>query len=220
MKTQQLSLLLAAAALGTLSASADIIFDNFGPGDSFSATGRILEGENVGQIADVDQAASFTVGSESYFLTTITLGIGVDQPPNAGAGPLGILIAADDSGVPGMILQEVEELILVTGDQTVTAAFPGTLLLDANTTYWVIADGRDEFNGAWRFNEVGDTGDTAGRSNGNPWNLRPDDVRYAFRVEGRVADIPVIPEPGAGAAVGAALFGMGLYTWRRSRAKA
>jgi hypothetical protein len=80
MKTQQLSLLLAAAALGTLSASADIIFDNFGPGDSFSATGRILEGENVGQIADVDQAASFTVGSESYFLTTITLGWASSSP--------------------------------------------------------------------------------------------------------------------------------------------
>ena len=81
--------------VGALAATtrADVVFNNFGPGDSFSASGRLLQGESVGTIANVDQAASFTVGSVGALLTGITLGISVEGPPNTGTGPLDVILA-------------------------------------------------------------------------------------------------------------------------------
>jgi hypothetical protein len=52
---------------------ADIIFDNFGPGFSFPDVGRILQGELVGNIANIDQAASFTTGPNGAFVTDVKL---------------------------------------------------------------------------------------------------------------------------------------------------
>jgi hypothetical protein len=51
-------------------------------------------------------------------------------------------------------------------------------------------DGQTTFDGSWNFNSVGDVGPTAGRSDGFPWNLRPQDDRMALRVEGNA-----VPEP-------------------------
>ncbi len=183
------TLLLLAALAAT--SRADIVFNNFGAGDSFSASGRIIQGESVGTIGNVDQAAAFTVGAIPARLTGITLGIGVDGPPNTGTGPLDIILAADAAGSPGAALRTLPLNVNSTGDQTVSVSDGGTLVLAANTTYWVIADGKTTFDGAWRFNNIGDVGLTAGRSNLGAWNLRPDDDRYAFRVEGR----PAVPEP-------------------------
>jgi len=183
---------------------ADVVFNNFGAGDAFSATGRILQGESVGTIGDVDQAAAFTVGASPARLTGITLGIGVNGPPNSGTGPLDIILAADAAGSPGAALRTLSFNANSTGDQTVSVSDGGTLVLAANTTYWVIADGKTSFDGAWRFNNIGDVGLTAGRTNLGAWNLRPDDDRYAFRVEGR----PAVPEPAAIVLFATALAGL------------
>lgn len=203
----------AIALLGTgLGAQAAVVFNNFGPGDAFSDGGRILQGETVGTIADVDQAASFTVGGTPHLLTIVSLGINVSPSPNIGTGPLNIVIAADAAGVPGATLRTLPLNVNATGKQIVTVADNGTLQLDANTTYWVIADGKTTFDGAWYFNNVGDVGATAGRTNLGPWNLRPDDDRYALRVEGRP-----VPEPASAAllALSTVLAGRGCTRGRR-----
>jgi hypothetical protein len=183
-----LALLVSALAANS---RADIIFNNLGAGDSFSATGRIIQGESVGTIGNVDQAAAFTVGASPAYLTNITLGIGVSDPPNSGTGPLDVILAADSAGLPGSALRTLPINVDSTGDQAITVSDGGTLLLSPNTTYWVIADGKTSFDGAWRFNSTGDQGPTAGRTNNGAWNLHSiDGERYAFRVEGRV-----VPEP-------------------------
>lgn len=174
------------------SASAATIFDNFGPGNSFSASGRIVQGPAVGTIGDVDQASSFTVGATDFLLTNISLGINVQSPPNVGTGPLDVLLTTDAGGSPGAVLRTLPINVNSTGEQVITVV-DGTQILDANTTYWVVADGMGEFDGSWRFNDTGDVGLTAGRSNGNPWNVRPADDRYALRVEGRVVPEPATP---------------------------
>jgi len=84
----------------------------------------------------------------------------------------------------------------------VTASFPGTLQLNANTTYWVIADAQTTFDGSWNFNSTGDLGNTAGRSNNGPWDLRVNDDRMALRVQGTL-----VPEP-ASLAVIAGMLGL------------
>lgn len=190
---------------------ADVVFNNFGAGDSFAGGGRLVQGESVGTIGNVDQAAAFTVGGTGAFLTGITLGIGVTAPPNTGTGPLDIILAADAAGSPGAALRTLSLNVNSTGNQVVSVSDDGTQLLAANTTYWVIADGKTTFDGGWNFNNIGDVGLTAGRTNLGAWNLRPGDDRYVFRVEGR----PAIPEPATIILVATALFG--LTSCRRQR---
>ncbi len=173
---------------------AAVIFSNLGPGDSFSSSGRIVQGPDVGTIGDVNQGSTFTVGSADAFLTSLSLVIGVNGSPNTGTGPIDVLIAADAGGSPGAVLRTLSTNLGATGDQLVTLPDDGSLELSANTTYWVLMDGEGGFDGAWRFNDTGDVGLTAGQSEPNPWNPRIDDERYALRVEGRFA----VPEPTTG----------------------
>ena len=176
------------------SANAAVIFDNFGPGDTFSVGGRVVQGPGVGTIGDVNQASSFTVGPANHLLTSVSLGISVMNPPQDGPGPIDVVIAADAGGVPGASLRTLSTNVGAVGDQVVTLPDDGTLELDANTTYWVIMDGEGDFNGSWRFNTTGDIGLTAGQTEPHPWNPRAPEERYALRVEGDVA----VPEPTAG----------------------
>src|SRR3954452_23392759 len=83
---------------------ADVVFDNFGPGMSFPDVGRILQGESVNNIGNVDQAASFITGANEVFVTDAKLSIYVswrDNSPFDGRGPLDIIIASDAAGMPG-----------------------------------------------------------------------------------------------------------------------
>jgi hypothetical protein len=187
--------------LGTpFTVRADIVFNNFGPGDSFSDSGRLLQGESVGTIANVDQAVQFVVGANNYKLTSISLGIFADTSPNVGTGPLNVILAADSAGLPGASLANQVINVNSTGKQVVTANFPGVPQLNANTTYWVIADAQTTFDGSWNFNSIGDVGNTAGRSNNGAWSLRVNDDRMALRVQGTL-----VPEPASLALLGGAL---------------
>lgn len=179
------SLVIAVVACSVTQAA--IIFDNFGPGDAFSATGRILEGSDG---ANVNQAAQFTVPGTDFLLTSVSLGITVRETPAIGTGPLDVVVAADNAGSPGATLRTLPIDVNSTGMQVITVADDGSFTLLADTDYWIIADPGGSFDGSWNFNTVGDIGLTAGQTEGNPWNLRPDDDRYAMRVEGRI-----VPEP-------------------------
>lgn len=208
---------LATAILISLSASAiqlraATIFNDFGPGNSFSDSGRLLQGPSVGTIADVDQAAAFTLGPTGYESISVRLGIYADAPPNTGTGPLDVIIASDAGGVPGTALATAHLTVSSTGKQIVQAAFAG-LVLDANVTYWLVADSQGTFDGAWDFNDQSVTGLTAGRSNGGAWNARPNDDQLAFSVEGRQA---VVPEPSTLVGTGVmAIAGLISVRWRR-----
>ncbi|TWT95219.1 hypothetical protein Pla108_33620 [Botrimarina colliarenosi] len=183
--------LAAGAACGRSDAA--VIFNNLGPGDSFSASGRIVQGPSVGTIGDVNQGSTFTVGPADAYLTSVSLGVSVNSSPSVGTGPIDVKIAADAGGSPGAILRTLSTSLGSTGDQLVTLPDDGSLLLSAGATYWVLMDGEGDFDGSWRFNDTGDIGVTAGQSEPNPWNVRPPEERYALRVDGRVA----VPEPTA-----------------------
>ncbi|MBM3727476.1 MAG: PEP-CTERM sorting domain-containing protein [Acidobacteria bacterium] len=179
------------AALALLpAAQGAVIFDNFPK----SAGGRVVQGPGVGTIGDVDQATTFEVGAGSYWLTSLTLGL--DALPG-GAGPVTIRVAEDNAGEIGATLESIN--VIVAGASIQAIASGGTMLM-ANTRYWVIADGEGNFDGSWRFNDSGDLGITAGRTDGNPWNYRADDDRYALIVEGTLKSANLstpVPEPGS-----------------------
>jgi len=148
------------------------------------------------------------VGAFSYYLTSIELGLQVSS-----AGPLDVILAADTGGSPGAALETISLNLNANGLAFASAS--GSTVLNPNTTYWVIADARGGYDGGWEFNNTGDMGLTAGRSAPvnsfayGPWNLRPDDTRYALRVEGSI-----VPEPGSPVLL---LLGFGLAVLMRYR---
>jgi hypothetical protein len=196
-----------AAALFTVapsSARGDIVFNNFGAADAFGNSGRLLQGESVGTIGDVDQAVSFTVGGSPYNLTLVSLGINIGGP-GVNTGLLDVEIWSNAAGLPGAALDVVTLNVNSQGKQIVTANFGGSPQLSAGTTYWIVADARTTLDGGWNFNSTGDVGNTAGRSDNGPWSLRVDDDRMALRVEGTL-----VPEPASVAMLGlAAAAGLG-----------
>jgi hypothetical protein len=176
------------------SSHATIVFSNFGPGLSFPDVGRLLQGPLVGNIADVDQAAYFINGPFTTFVTDVKLGIYVDSPTNSpfdGRGPLDIIIASDAGGLPGAALNTTSLNPNTFLSQIADAPIGASVILAPNTKYWIIADAKGTFDGAWEDNPIGDHAADAGRSNNGPWSLHSaNDLRRVFQVEGRT-----IPEP-------------------------
>ena len=178
------------------SSHAAIVFSNFGPGLSFPDSGRILQGPLVGNIADVDQAASFINGPFTTFVTDVKLGIYVDSPANNpfdGRGPLDVIIASDSGGLPGTAIHTTSLNPNTYLSQIADAPIGASVTLAPNTKYWIIADAKGTFDGAWEFNPINDFGPVAGRSNNGPWNLQnANDPRLVFQVEGRTVPEPTI----------------------------
>ncbi|HJQ78936.1 MAG TPA: choice-of-anchor R domain-containing protein [Lacipirellulaceae bacterium] len=170
---------------------ADIVFNNFGPSDAFGNSGLLLQGPDVNTIGDVNQAAAFTVGPTGALLTSVQLGV-TSGGPGPATGPVNVVVAADAANLPGAALQNSIVNVTMNGNQVISAGFPATLFLAPNTQYWVIADAEGTFDGGWNFNSIGETGLTAGQTEGFAWSPHAADQRFAFRVQGRL-----IPEPTA-----------------------
>ena len=69
-------------------AKADTVYNNFGPGGAFSASGVALQGPSVGTVGKIDQATSFTTPNQEYRLTDISVGLFVSTGPTIiGTGP-------------------------------------------------------------------------------------------------------------------------------------
>ena len=190
-------------------AMAGTIYDNLGPGDSFGLGGRLLQGPDVNTIGDVDQAARFNTGG--FFHEGIEVSVGINV---TGLGPIAIQLWSDDGATgPLSMLATDTYTPELFGEQLVQRTF-GTLMLTPSTNYWVVLDGLTVFDGAWNRNSTGANGVTAGRTAGNPWNIRnPDgDGMLSLRVVSRVQ---TVPEPTSIAALG-----LGAVAFLRRRKKA
>ncbi len=206
----------AVAALAmTTAASADVVFNNFGPGDTYT-TGQgwtISDGAPIN--TDNDQGDAFTVTGGNFLLTSIEIALGYVTGTNRAF----ISLYNDDDGMPGAILETATvENMGPFGNQNdpEVALFTGTTALLEGEQYWVIASSDNNSWLAWNLNSIGDTGPHAFRANGGPWNISDGapfegppgaaGTRGAFRVNG-------VPGPGAIALLGLA----GLCGRRRRR---
>ncbi len=184
---QTVRALAALTIIGTSAAQAAIIFDNFGPGDATAPGGRLVQGPDVGTIGDVDQAIKLRFATP-VILSSATVAVSAVQ---GGDGDVAFEIWTDVGGVPGVQILGIGSSI-TSGVPTFTVPLFG-LQYQANTDYWFVVNSKNTFDGSWAFNSTGDQGITAGRTNGNPWNVRPIEDRYAIRLEGRFVN--PVPEP-------------------------
>jgi hypothetical protein len=186
----------AAVAAGV--ASADVLFDNFGPGDTYALDrGQTLAwGGPLG--GDVYEAAApITVTGGDYYLNRAEIAILHSWGPDLVYAD----IRADDGGAPGAVLE-------TTSGSGVTPPFvwappmqlqfSGDLVLKDGETYW-LALRTEETDAllAWSLNVVDDFGLRAWRINMQPWEVGvgvpgTDSQRQVYRIHGTV-----VPGPGS-----------------------
>ena len=193
-------------AFSTSVVKADVIFDNFGPGDTHSNLAWAL-GTSPG-ITSQEFAMPFAVPTgQDFFLDSIELAVF----GQGGANELTIDVYSSLEGV-GVSLGSVtlfDELPPGPGSLVEVDGFD--VLLESGQTYWVGAS-LPNGNGGWFFNsfdEVGLIGDRREELPDYPaWRLTENELG-AFRVNATAA----IPEPGAASLLGL----IGLLVARRRR---
>ena len=170
--------------LATLTAHADILFSNFGPGDTFSI-GTAWE---IGARQQV--AGSFTTPDRmSRFESADIALLHID-----GVNAVKFSLVEDNQGLPTgktlltTILTDVDPL----SGNVVTWSPIASLLMGANTTYWLVGQpGNANSRFAWNENAINQLGWSSNLGSG--WR-HIDDLAPTFRIHG--AQATVAPEPG------------------------
>ena len=205
MKSLQFLLIGVVALTISAAASAEVLFDNFGPGDTYQyGYGMTLsDGSPVG--TDYDQGSGFDIVGGNYYLDSIEAAIGFVTGQNI----MNLTLYDDAGGVPGTPLEHVQVVGMMGNFGSVNPPvrfdFSGTTLLLEGALYWAIASTEDNSWSAWCFNDQGDVGPNAFRQDMGAWSSSVGD-RAAFRVLG------TIPGPGA-----LALLALGGLVSRRRR---
>lgn len=186
----------AVAASGT-AASADVLYSNFGPGDTYDLVfGWTLSfGGPLG--GDVfEDAVAFNVSGGDYLFDTAEVAVNHFWGPDL----VHFNLHADDDGVPGAILDSTSASgVTPPGEHNppMVADFGGDTLLQDGQTYW-LALRTDETDAhlSWAFNIVDDFELRAWQLNQGPWNPvygepGTDSERGVFRINGTL-----VPGPG------------------------
>lgn len=187
--------------------SADILYDNFGPGDTYSNGGYLIGGTDAQEFGP-----SFAIGGGDFFLDTVVAAVG----HSFGVNQVTLSLYDSSGGLPGNVL---ETSVLGglpdfgSGDPPSTFNFSGLTVLENGETYFLIASSVNDGNASltWNFNSTDDIGRASVRQNAGAWSAGPF-VMPAFRVNGIA-----VPEPGALALLSIAAIGHLISERRRRR---
>jgi len=140
MKTRAAVIVLSLAGLSR----ADVAYDNFGPGSTFSGNGWLVMGPQAGIWSHAFPVTP-TVSGE---ITTITVAI---AHLGGSTNNYTFQLRADAGGTPGPTIATLGSVAGLTPGDPVPVSFsagPGTSIT-AGTTYWVYASGQNDGFGTW-----------------------------------------------------------------------
>jgi len=192
-------------------AEATIIYNTFGPGDTFNSPGWTISNQSD-TTPNFDQGDAF-IPDASYRLDTIELAFSLVR----GTNTLDVWLMSDSGGKPGAII-ETFQFINQMSSIPLRGIISGTStlhpLLEANTQYWLIASVPVSGTLApWWMSPSGE-GLHADREDLGPWSVfntsRSDlEKQGAFRINGTP-----VPEPSTILLLGAGLAGVGILRRR------
>ena len=169
-----------------------VLYNNFGPGDTYDVQPGITFGCGAfcWQNPGLTLAFAFTPSSTAAFTE-------LEMVAGFGMHPANILasIRSDSGGLPGAVLESFSTPL----------TWPPTRLqfnsilqptLAAGMQYWVVAAVPDPVNdmGSWSINSIGANGPQAGKIGDGPWTGSRTNIDAVFRVTG---DDSSVPEPSA-----------------------
>jgi hypothetical protein len=195
---------------GVSQARADIIFNNFGPGDTYNiGFGYTIAGSTVIPPGFVQGDGFAITPAATFELDQIRLAAGHITGPNQ----INVTLRADAGGLPGAVLESFSFTNLGAFGNANPPLVANSVLhpiLQAGTRYWLIADpGNAATWDVWNFNSIGDTGPHALSAGGGPFT-DGNATRGAFEILGTP-----VPEPSSLALFG--LGSLGLAGWRLRR---
>ena len=171
--------------LGSTTAVATVIYDNFGPGDSFNTLSGYV-------IADGSTPGFNFFAEDTGFVTSIDFGmaifgVGVDDPQT-----INFSLFTHADGNIGTLLEAFSVTVShPAGDPaTSTGDLTGTTLLSSGQQYWLVGSSPGGVGVRWLWNNQGDTG-VQRATDGTLFQFR---TLPTFRVN---ADSVSVAEPGA-----------------------
>jgi hypothetical protein len=222
-RVRRVCVCLATAALlgGAGVGRADVIVNNFGPGDSYD----ISQGWQVGTSPVggpvLEQAVAFTPAGASFMLDRIEVALsqsGFSTGPNL----IEVALTTSSGGVPGTVLETFRfvDAMGPFGRFNPPLAADSVLhpLLLEGEQYWLVASVPQPTTLAdWNLASPIDLGRRAFREVGGSWQVADANVRGAFRVSGTPSGGAEVPEPAALTLLGSGVLGLLGYAWRRKR---
>jgi hypothetical protein len=188
-----------------------IVFDNFGPNDSYDVSHGYtlavgLNSTGLPPNTNLDQGALF-IPSDSGYLSDIWLAVGL----GSGANELDVWLMDTVAGQPGSILESFHFSNAMgpfgSNNPPLHAGGNGSTFLTAGLEYWLIASlSGPNAAAAWNLNDIGDQGPITFRENLGPWqgSSAGETINNVFRV--------AVPEPGTLGLIG---LGFGVMGWGR-----
>ncbi len=184
-------------AILSVPASADVLYSNFGPSDTYDlefgwtlSYGGPLAGDAF------EDAVAFTVTGGDYYFDSADVAVNHFWGPDL----VHFNLHADDGGVPGTVLDSTSASgVIASGTQSspMTANFGSDIILQNGQTYWLaLRTAEEDAWLSWAFNVVDDFGLRAWQVNNGPWNPvmgspGTDSERGVFRI-----NATPVPAPG------------------------
>lgn len=182
--------ILAILASATLSAKADTIYSNFGPGQTYKTTA----GFGLGFFTNATQVIAMPfVPTETGTPTDVILAL----KQTMGTSPVNVFIESSSGGAPGSILDALTQVgNLPTTPSLVEFTCSSCSVLDAGTMYFLVGQQSNPADHTSWLNTLSSTGkpyfNLTGSATG-PWSANPGAPLSAFEVDATTG-IPT-PEP-------------------------
>src|SRR6187401_2546276 len=119
-------------AISFSAARADVVYSNFGPGNSFETSAFVIAGPNAPFIGSFIRSVAFTP-NQDYYLDSVDLVLSNRQD---GPKTYDVVIGGEVAGLPG---NSLEQAAVSVPDirALLSATFSHTSVLHANQQYWL-----------------------------------------------------------------------------------